>query len=86
MEALSRPQGGLLDGALLQRDNVSYTSKARLLAGDALTYRDEPTTLLAAYELGADEPDEITVTPLEGSLRKAIGYSSGTIGERWCGS
>ncbi len=41
----------LIDDDKPQADPISYSNKARLLAGDALTYSDEPQPLLAAYVL-----------------------------------
>jgi hypothetical protein len=49
--------------------SVSYSSKARLLAGDALAYNDAPVRLLAAYVLADDEPEEVGIRPLSGSER-----------------
>ncbi len=49
--------------------SVSYSSKARLLAGDALTYNDAPVRLLAAYVLADNEPEEVGIKPLSGSER-----------------
>jgi hypothetical protein len=51
------------------RSYISYSSKSRLLAGEALTYNDSPVRLLAAYVLGAEEPREISIKPLSGSER-----------------
>ena len=48
---------------------VSYSSKARLLAGAALTHSDSPIRLLAAYVLQAEEPEDVTIMPLSGSDR-----------------
>ncbi len=48
---------------------ISYSSKARLLAGDALRYTNEPVALLAAFELQWQDIDDIRIQPLEGSER-----------------
>ena len=48
---------------------ISYSNKARLLAGDALTYNEAPARLLAAYALVDEEPGEVSITPLSGSER-----------------
>jgi hypothetical protein len=48
---------------------VSYSTKARLLAGDALTYVDQPVRLVAAYVLAGEEPDEVSIEALSGSAR-----------------
>jgi len=46
---------------------ISYSNKARLLAGDALTYNEAPVRLLAAYTLVGEEPGKVSITPLSGS-------------------
>ena len=48
---------------------VSYSDKTRLLAGEALTYHDEPAPLLGAFLLDVEEPEEITITELDGTDR-----------------
>jgi hypothetical protein len=48
---------------------ISYSSKARLLAGDALRYSDEPVELLAAFRLEQEDADGIDIRPLAGSAR-----------------
>jgi len=48
---------------------ISYSNKARLLAGNALTFNEAPVRLLAAYELIDNDPSEISITPLSGSAR-----------------
>ncbi len=45
---------------------ISYSTKARLLAGDALTFSPEPQQLLAAYELQSDDATKIEISPLSG--------------------
>ena len=48
---------------------VSYSDKARLLAGDTLTYNDTPLPLLAAYVLENEEPEIVAICTLSGSER-----------------
>ena len=48
---------------------VNYSSKARLLAGDALAYSTEPTELIAAYVLDRNEPGTVSINALSGSSR-----------------
>lgn len=48
---------------------ISYSTKARLLAGDALTHRDEPQPLLAAYLLEHQKASEVTIRGLSGVER-----------------
>jgi hypothetical protein len=48
---------------------ISYSSKARLLAGDTLRYADAPTPLLAAYVLDRQDVEEIIIEQLAGSER-----------------
>ena len=48
---------------------VSYSSKARLLAGDALAYSSQPTELIAAYVLDRKEPGTVSIDVLSGSGR-----------------
>ena len=48
---------------------ISYSSKTRLLAGDALSHRNEPVPLLAAYLLECGEADNTTIQPLAGAQR-----------------
>jgi hypothetical protein len=57
--------------ALLKRDNpqaepINYSSKARLLAGEALAYSDEPQPLLAAFVLERENPAAVTINTLTG--------------------
>ena len=47
-------------------DPVSYSTKARLLAGDALAYTDEPQPLLAAYVLEQHDTTDVTINALTG--------------------
>ena len=48
---------------------ISYSTKARLLAGDALAFADTPQPLLAAYVLVSDDSDEIGFRKLGGTDR-----------------
>jgi energy-coupling factor transporter ATP-binding protein EcfA2 len=48
---------------------VSFSDKARLLAGPGLAHGAAPLPLQAAYLLERTEPAEITIKPLAGSLR-----------------
>ena len=59
----------LISDDIAQAGDVSYSDKARLLAGDALTYNDKPLPLLAAYVLEGGEPGDIAIRPLSGSER-----------------
>ena len=45
---------------------ISYSTKARLLAGDALTYSAEPQRLLAAYVLESNDAATIAIRTLSG--------------------
>ena len=45
---------------------VSYSTKARLLAGDALAYSAEPQRLLAAYVLESNDAAKIAIRTLAG--------------------
>ena len=49
---------------------VSYSTKARLLAGDALCHREEPLPLLAAFLLKMEGASDITIRVLEGAERQ----------------
>lgn len=48
---------------------ISYSSKARLLAGDALAYGTEPQPLLAAYLLESEDAGDIAIRALSGLNR-----------------
>ena len=56
----------LVDKANPLADPVSYSTKARLLAGDALTYTDEPHILLAAYVLEQHDTANVRIDTLTG--------------------
>ena len=60
LEALSGEQA---------RSHISYSGKARLLAGDELEYTDEARPLLAAYRLEDEDQDEVVIKPLSGADR-----------------
>lgn len=45
---------------------ISFSTKARLLAGNTLTYVDEPQPLLAAFALSWDDEEVITIDELAG--------------------
>jgi len=49
--------------------SISYSSKARLLAGEALAHSAEPQPLLAAYLLESEEASEIDIRTLTGMNR-----------------
>ena len=55
---------------------ISYSDKARLLAGDALRYADEPTPLLAAYVLESQDVESIIIEPLAGTARQMAWVSN----------
>ena len=48
---------------------INYSDKARLLAGDALSYANEPVSLLAAFVLSGEQSDDVRIRPLQGSER-----------------
>ena len=56
----------LIDADNPQADPVSYSSKTRLLAGDALAYNKEPQPLLAAYVLERRNAAVISIQALTG--------------------
>ncbi len=56
----------LVDERIAKASAINYSSKARLLAGDALTYCEEPQTLLAAYVLERQGGEEVTIRELSG--------------------
>jgi hypothetical protein len=61
--------GALIPKNTMMAGAVSFTSKARLLAGDALHYVDEPVPLLAAFALERNDVEAISMSPLTGSDR-----------------
>ena len=63
----------LIDANNPQADPISYSSKTRLLAGDALKYNTEPQQLLAAYVLESDDASDVTIRALTG-LDRYMGW------------
>jgi hypothetical protein len=59
----------LIDPDAPQAAAVSYSSKARLLAGEALTFSDQAQPLLAAYVLGPDDGSGTSIRKLGGTDR-----------------
>lgn len=59
----------LLAADAARAEKVSYTDKARLLAGGALTHANAPAPLLAAYVLGSGGSPDVTIQPLAGAER-----------------
>ena len=59
----------LLDDSTDRADAISYSTKARLLAGDALAYEDEPQPLLAAYVLEWQRASEVSIRAISGVER-----------------
>jgi hypothetical protein len=59
----------LLDGSSSTSIPISYSTKARLLAGDALTYSADPQRLLAAYVLESNDAAEVSIRTLSGLER-----------------
>jgi hypothetical protein len=55
---------------------ISYSTKARLLAGDALSHRKEPMTLLAAFLLKLENVSEIAIRSLQGAERQMAWVSN----------
>jgi hypothetical protein len=58
--------GALVDERIAKASAISYSSKARLLAGEALAYCEEPQTLLAAYVLERQGAKDVTICELTG--------------------
>ena len=50
-------------------NSISYSDKTRLLAGDALSYSEEPALLLAAFLLDNCESETLTIEELDGGDR-----------------
>lgn len=48
---------------------ISYSTKARLLAGEALSHREEPLPLIAAFVLEREGASEVSVRALAGAER-----------------
>jgi hypothetical protein len=56
----------LVDERIAKASAISYSSKARLLAGEALAYCEEPQTLLAAYVLERQGAQDVAIRVLTG--------------------
>lgn len=56
----------LIDQGIDEAGPISYSSKARLLAGEALAHRNEPQPLLAAFVLAAQEAQDVSIRTLTG--------------------
>jgi len=59
----------LLEAGASRAQPISYSAKARLLAGDALAHRAAPAPLLAAYQLERSGSPAVTIRPLSGAER-----------------
>ena len=59
-----------------QAGAISFSSKARLLAGEVLHHKDESVPLLASYVLDWQDVDEIVIAPLSGSTRQMAWISN----------
>jgi len=59
----------LVGDGITQASQISYSSKARLLAGKALAYNDEPQPLLAAFALGDVDTDSVEISTMNGLKR-----------------
>jgi hypothetical protein len=60
----------LVDERIKQAAAISYSTKVRLLAGNALSHREEPLLLLAAFLLEWGGASEITIRTLTGAERQ----------------
>mgnify|MGYP001827174703 CR=1 FL=1 len=60
----------LVDDKTKEAAAISYSTKARLLAGDALSHREEPLPLLAAFLLEWEAASDITIRALAGAERQ----------------
>ena len=56
----------LVDERIAKASAINYSSKARLLAGEALTYCEEPQALLAAFMLERQGAQDVTIRALTG--------------------
>jgi hypothetical protein len=63
----------LLHEGLTVAPPVSYTSKARVLAGEGLPFCEEPRRLIAAYVLDGDETPDTAIQKAEG-VQAVIGW------------
>jgi hypothetical protein len=59
----------LIDPDAPQAAAVSYSNKARLLAGEALTFTDTAQPLLAAFVLGPEGEPDVSIRELSGTDR-----------------
>jgi hypothetical protein len=59
----------LVSADFLRADSISYSSKARILAGEALAYSDAPQPLLAAFVLESPDARDVTIKELAGLQR-----------------
>jgi hypothetical protein len=59
----------LIDPDAPQAAAVSYSNKARLLAGEALTFSDTPQPLLAAFVLGLEDGADVSIREMSGTDR-----------------
>ena len=57
----------LVDESIKRAAVISYSTKARLLAGNALSHREEPLPLLAAFLLERENASEVTIRKLSGA-------------------
>jgi len=64
----------LVDERIAKASAISYSDKARLLAGEALTYSDKPQPLLAAYVLERQNARDVTIQALTGLDRYMVPY------------
>jgi hypothetical protein len=60
----------LVDHRTKKAATISYSTKARLLAGEALSHREEPLPLLAAFQLEWENTSEVTIRTLIGAERQ----------------
>ena len=59
----------LIGSEVVDSTQVSYSSKARLLAGQTLTHSKDPVSVHAAFVLGEEEPEDIAIERLSGNER-----------------
>ena len=59
-------KAALIDPDTPEAAAISYSTKARLLAGEALAFNGEPQRLLAAYVLAREDVPGITIQELSG--------------------
>jgi hypothetical protein len=60
----------LVDSSTRQAPAISYSEKARLLAGEALAHREDPLPLVAAFLLERESAREVAIRTLEGAERQ----------------